>query len=105
MMETARSLGLAACFAGGYIFVPGTDDTGTMGSGGATHAGRIGFDPTNHIIGNRIPLGAAVAWDRRPFIGTGEKEMAYATKAWRCSRARSTACMPCSRDKTTKIFI
>jgi transglutaminase-like putative cysteine protease len=81
MMEAARSLGLAARFVSGYIFVPGADDTGTKG-GGATHAwmqvylpgaGWIDFDPTNSIIGNRNLIRVAVAWDHThvlPLWGT-----------------------------------
>jgi len=81
MMEAARSLGLAARFVSGYIFVPGATDTGTMG-GGATHAwmqvylpgaGWIDFDPTNSIIGNRNLIRVAVAWDHThvlPLWGT-----------------------------------
>jgi transglutaminase-like putative cysteine protease len=71
MMEAARSLGLAARFVSGYIFIPGVDDTGITG-GGATHAwmqvylpgaGWIDFDPTNSIVGNRNLIRVAVAWD------------------------------------------
>jgi len=81
MMEAARSLGLAARFVSGYIFVPGADDAGIMG-GGATHAwmqvylpgaGWIDFDPTNSIIGNRNLIRVAVAWDHThvlPLWGT-----------------------------------
>ena len=81
MMEAARSLGLAARFVSGYIFVPGADDMGTKG-GGATHAwmqvylpgaGWIDFDPTNSIIGNRNLIRVAVAWDHThvlPLWGT-----------------------------------
>ena len=81
MMEAARSLGLAARFVSGYIFVPGADDTGITG-GGATHAwmqvylpgaGWIDFDPTNSIIGNRNLIRVAVAWDPKqvlPLWGT-----------------------------------
>jgi transglutaminase-like putative cysteine protease len=80
-MEAARSLGLAARFVSGYIFVPGTDDDATTG-GGATHAwmqvylpgaGWIDFDPTNSIIGNRNLIRVAVAWDHThvlPLWGT-----------------------------------
>jgi len=68
MMEACRSLGIAARFVSGYIFVP--DSSGH--SGGATHswmqaylpgAGWIDFDPTNSIIGNRNLIRVAVAWD------------------------------------------
>jgi transglutaminase-like putative cysteine protease len=81
MMEAARSLGLAARFVSGYIFVPGADDAGTTG-GGATHAwmqvylpgaGWIDFDPTNSIVGNRNLIRVAVAWDHThvlPLWGT-----------------------------------
>jgi transglutaminase-like putative cysteine protease len=81
MMEAARSLGLAARFVSGYIFVPGADNAGTLG-GGATHAwmqvylpgaGWIDFDPTNSIVGNRNLIRVAVAWDHThvlPLWGT-----------------------------------
>jgi transglutaminase-like putative cysteine protease len=87
MMEAARSLGLAARFVSGYIFIPGAeyhaanDDTGTRG-GGNTHAwmqvylpgaGWVDFDPTNSIIGNRNLIRVAVAWDHThvlPLWGT-----------------------------------
>jgi transglutaminase-like putative cysteine protease len=67
MMEAARSLGIAARFVSGYIFVP--DRSGLAGDG-ATHAwmqaylpgaGWIDFDPTNSIIGNRNLIRVAVA--------------------------------------------
>jgi transglutaminase-like putative cysteine protease len=69
MMEACRSLGVAARFVSGYIFVP--NSSGHAG-GGATHAwmqaylpgaGWIDFDPTNGIIGNRNLIRVAVAWD------------------------------------------
>jgi transglutaminase-like putative cysteine protease len=69
MMEACRSLGVAARFVSGYIFVP--NSSGKAG-GGATHAwmqaylpgaGWIDFDPTNSIIGNRNLIRVAVAWD------------------------------------------
>jgi transglutaminase-like putative cysteine protease len=81
MMEAARSLGLAARFVSGYIFVPGMNAERTTG-GGATHAwmqvylpgaGWIDFDPTNSIIGNRNLIRVAVAWDHKhvlPLWGT-----------------------------------
>lgn len=68
MMEAARSLGVAARFVSGYIFVPGASG---LAGGGATHAwmqaylpgaGWIDFDPTNSIIGNRNLIRVAVAW-------------------------------------------
>ncbi len=68
MMEALRSLGIAARFVSGYIFVP--NRSGVAG-GGATHAwmqaylpgaGWIDFDPTNSIIGNRNLIRVAVAW-------------------------------------------
>jgi transglutaminase-like putative cysteine protease len=81
MMEAARSLGLAARFVSGYIFVPGSDTGRTLG-GGATHAwmqtylpgaGWVDFDPTNSIVGNRNLIRVAVAWDPKqvlPLWGT-----------------------------------
>lgn len=81
MMEATRSLGLAARFVSGYIFVPGMDAGGTKG-GGSTHAwmqtylpgaGWIDFDPTNGIIGNRNLIRVALAWDSKqvlPLWGT-----------------------------------
>jgi transglutaminase-like putative cysteine protease len=81
MMEAVRSLGLAARFVSGYIFVPGREAGSTVG-GGATHAwmqtylpgtGWIDFDPTNSIVGNRNLIRVAVAWDPKqvlPLWGT-----------------------------------
>jgi transglutaminase-like putative cysteine protease len=81
MMEGARSLGLAARFVSGYIFVPDLDPGRTVG-GGATHAwmqvylpgaGWVDFDPTNSTVGNRNLIRVAVAWDPRmvlPLWGT-----------------------------------
>jgi hypothetical protein len=70
MIEAARSLGFAARFVSGYIFVPDSEPSGLLG-GGATHAwlqvylpgaGWVDFDPTNRIIGNRNLIRVAVAW-------------------------------------------
>jgi transglutaminase-like putative cysteine protease len=70
MMEAVRSLGLAARFVSGYIFMPEVR-AATVG-GGATHAwmqiylpgaGWVDFDPTNSIVGNRNLIRVAVAFD------------------------------------------
>ena len=93
MMEAVRSLGLAARFVSGYIFIPSAipsaspgavavAEAGRMLGGGATHAwmqvylpgaGWVDFDPTNSIIGNRNLIRVAVAWDPKqvlPLWGT-----------------------------------
>jgi transglutaminase-like putative cysteine protease len=71
MIEAARSLGLAARFVSGYLYVPSRDGENYLG-GGATHAwcqvylpgaGWVEFDPTNGIIGNRDLIRVAVARD------------------------------------------
>jgi transglutaminase-like putative cysteine protease len=68
MMEAARSLGFAARFVTGYIYVPDRDGPVRLG-GGSTHAwcqiyvpgsGWIEFDPTNGIVGNRDLIRVAV---------------------------------------------
>jgi transglutaminase-like putative cysteine protease len=81
MMEACRSLGLAARFVTGYIYVPSRDGSITRG-GGATHAwcqvylpgaGWVEFDPTNGIVGNRDLIRVGVARDPRqaiPLSGT-----------------------------------
>ena len=81
MMEAVRSLGLAARFVSGYIYVPERDSARIVG-GGSTHAwmqtylpgiGWMDFDPTNNIVGNRNLIRVAVAWDSRqalPLWGT-----------------------------------
>jgi transglutaminase-like putative cysteine protease len=75
MIEAVRSLGLAARFVSGYIFVPNAE-SGVDG-GGATHAwmqvylpgaGWVDFDPTNNIVGNRNLIRVAVAWDARQVV-------------------------------------
>ena len=64
MMEAVRSLGLAARFVSGYLYVPSRPDPGEAErqGGGNTHAwlqvylpgcGWVEFDPTNGIVGTR----------------------------------------------------
>jgi transglutaminase-like putative cysteine protease len=76
MMEAVRSLGLAARFVSGYLYVPDKDGPGRVG-GGATHAwlevylpgaGWVEFDPTNGIVGNRDLIRVAVVRDPRQAI-------------------------------------
>ena len=71
MIETLRSLGLAARFVTGYVYVRGRDSEGYRG-GGSTHAwcevylpgaGWVELDPTNAIVGNRDLIRVAVARD------------------------------------------
>jgi transglutaminase-like putative cysteine protease len=69
MMEAARSLGFAARFVTGYVYVPDRDGPLRLG-GGSTHAwcqiyvpgsGWVEFDPTNGIVGNRDLIRVGVA--------------------------------------------
>jgi transglutaminase-like putative cysteine protease len=69
MMEAARSLGFAARFVTGYVYVPNRDGPVRLG-GGSTHAwcqiyvpgsGWVEFDPTNGIVGNRDLIRVGVA--------------------------------------------
>ena len=69
MMEAVRSLGFAARFVTGYLYVPDRDGSTNRG-GGSTHAwcqvylpgaGWVEFDPTNGIVGSRDLIRVAVA--------------------------------------------
>jgi transglutaminase-like putative cysteine protease len=70
MMEAARTLGFAARFVSGYIYVPDRDIGESHLGGGSTHAwcqiylpgaGWVEFDPTNGIVGSRDLIRVAVA--------------------------------------------
>jgi transglutaminase-like putative cysteine protease len=81
MMEAVRSLGLAAHFVSGYLYVPEGRASSRVG-GGATHAwlrvylpgaGWVEFDPTNGIVGGHDLIRVAVVRDPRqavPVSGT-----------------------------------
>ena len=81
MMEAVRSLGLAARFVSGYLYVAGIRRRERVG-GGATHAwlevylpgaGWVEYDPTNGVVGNRDLIRVAVVRDPRqavPLSGT-----------------------------------
>ena len=87
MMEACRSLGFAARFVTGYIYVA-SRDTQKLRGGGATHAwvqvflpgaGWVEFDPTNGIVGNRDLIRIGVAREprqARPLYGSfiGDRE-------------------------------
>lgn len=74
MIEACRSLGFAARFVTGYIYVPSRDIGQTLRGGGATHAwvqvflpgaGWVEFDPTNGIVGSKDLIRVAVAREPR----------------------------------------
>jgi transglutaminase-like putative cysteine protease len=76
MMEAVRSLGLAARFVSGYLYVPQGRVGGRVGTG-ATHAwlevylpgaGWIEFDPTNGNVGNHDLVRVAVVRDPRQAV-------------------------------------
>ena len=76
MIEAARSLGLAARFVSGYLYIPAADQNGNVG-GGETHAwvevylpgaGWMEFDPTNAIVGNRDLIRVAVVRDPKQAV-------------------------------------
>ena len=82
MMEAARSLGIAARFVSGYIFVPELSGPRRPSAAGRrtpgcrricpAPAGSISI-PTNSIVGNRNLIRVAVAWDQKnalPLWGT-----------------------------------
>jgi transglutaminase-like putative cysteine protease len=71
MIEALRSLGLAARFVTGYLYLRDSDGEDYRG-GGSTHAwcdvylpgaGWVELDPTNAIVGNRDLIRVAVARD------------------------------------------
>lgn len=91
MIEACRTLGFAAPFVTGYLYVPSRDGPALRG-GGATHAwvqvfvpgaGWVEFDPTNGIVGNKDlirvgvarepkqarPLSGSFVGDRRDYLG------------------------------------
>jgi len=74
MIEACRSLGFAARFVTGYVYVPSRDTGTARRGGGATHAwvqvflpgaGWVEFDPTNGIIGSRDLIRVGVAREPR----------------------------------------
>jgi transglutaminase-like putative cysteine protease len=75
MIDAARSLGMAARFVSGYLYIPEDDEADT--GGGNTHAwaqvylpgpGWVDFDPSSGIVGNRDLIRVAVVGDPRQAI-------------------------------------
>lgn len=104
MIEACRTLGLAARFVTGYIYVPSRDGPALRG-GGATHAwvqvflpgaGWVEFDPTNGIVGNKDlirvgvvrepkqarPLSGSYAGDRSDYLGMTVQVNVTTEAAW-----------------------
>jgi transglutaminase-like putative cysteine protease len=81
MMEAVRSLGFAARFVTGYVYVPSRGRAANLG-GGSTHAwvqvylpgaGWVEFDPTNGLIGSSDLIRVGIARDPHqaiPLYGT-----------------------------------
>jgi transglutaminase-like putative cysteine protease len=85
MLEAVRSLGLAARYVSGYLYVPQRELAGAVREGGGnTHAwvrvflpqgGWAEYDPTNGLVGNRDLIRVAVVRDpaqSSPLSGTFE---------------------------------
>jgi transglutaminase-like putative cysteine protease len=80
LMETTRSLGLAARFVSGYLYDENRMGEETVVGGGATHAwvqiylpgaGWVEFDPTNALVGGRNLIRVAVTRDPSQAIPLG----------------------------------